>query len=582
MAFDGFTTAAMAAELRAILTDSYIARVTQPEKDAVVLTCKTKEGQKRLFLSAQASLPLVYLTEKTRTSPADAPAFCMLLRKYIGGGRIADIRQEGFDRVIRFEIDHRDELGDPKRWSLILELMGKHSNLILTDADGTILDAIKRIPPSVSSVREVLPGRSWFIPNTTDKKDPLDLSNTEYASLISAHGGQIAQAVGGCLTGFSRTMAEEACARASLDSDRDVSTLSPQECEQLNHAIGSMMENVRDHTFSPVWTLEGKKPVDYAVISLSGYAPEDQKPFSSVSQMVETFYGEKEEQTRVRQKSAALRQSLQTLTNRAARTLAVREKQYADTDKRDKYRRYGELIQIYGYNVPEGADHLDAEDYETGEMLRIPLDPQMTPQENAQKYFTRYAKLKRTAEELDVLIEASRRDLTYLESVWASLDTATGEADLQQIRKELAEEGYLRSPGKEKTRSLPSGPLRFRSSDGFEILVGKNNYQNEEITLRTAAPDDWFFHAQKMAGSHVIVRSGGREVPDTTFEEAGRLAAFYSRGKLAPKVEIDYTLKKNVHKPAKGRPGLVIYHTHYSMMASPDITDIEKITDEPK
>ena len=579
MAFDGFTTAAIAAELRTVLQDSYISRIAQPEKDAVLLTCKTKNGQQRLFLSAQASLPLLYLTGKSRTAPEVAPAFCMLLRKYIGGGRITDIQQAGFDRVLCIHIEHRDELGDPKTWKLILELMGKHSNLILTDAEGTIIDAIKRIPPSVSSVREILPGRPWFIPNTLHKKDPLTVPAEEWIPILQAHSGKLAESINASLTGFSRVMAEALCARAKLDSDMPAGTLSAENGALLYAALQEMMEAVREERFAPHWITEGRDPIEYAVLPMPGYGGQTQD-FSSVSAMIEAYYAEKEERTRVRQKSAALRQSLQTLTNRAARTLAMREKQYADTEKRDRLRHFGELLQTYGYNVPEGADHLEVTDYMTGEPVRIPLDPTLSPQENAQKYFHRYAKMKRTAEELTSLIETSRKDLHYLESVWASLDTASGEADLQQIRKELAAEGYLRSSGREKTRSLPSRPLHFRSSDGFDIYVGKNNYQNEEITLRMAVDEDWFFHAQKMPGSHVIVRSAGRDVPDSTFEEAGRLAAFYSRGKLAPKVEIDYTLKKNIHKPAKGRPGLVIYHTHYSMMSEPDITGIEKITDE--
>ena len=578
MAYDGITTAAAAAEMARELTGGYLSRIAQPESDALLLHVKTASGQKKLFLSAQASLPLAYLTETSRKAPLTAPNFCMLLRKYIGGGRISAVSQPGLERVLILHIERRDELGDMRSWRLITEIMGKHSNIILTDGDDTIIDSIKRVPASVSSVREVLPGRKWFIPNTAEKQDPLGSSASALVEKICAHSAPLYKAIYMSLTGFSPVISEELCFRAGLDGGFGASLLPPADRRALAASLEDLLDTVRSRRFSPELIRRSGTPLEFSAVSLTQYADLERQPYSSVSRLIETFFSEKESRTRMRQRSADLRHIVQTALERNARTLSVQEKQMKDTEKKETFRLYGELLHTYGYTVPACAKQAEVLNYYTDSPVVIPLDPRLTAMENAEKYFARYTKLKRTAEALKDRLEETRGSLEHLDSIAASLETAADEGDLLQIRRELTDSGYIRSGRTDPRKKEPkASPLHFRSSDGFDIYVGKNNYQNEEVSFRIASGGDWWFHAKKMPGSHVIVKSEGAELPDRTFEEAARLAAYYSKGKLAPKVEIDYTLKRNLRKPAKARPGFVVYYTNYSMMAEPDISGIEKI-----
>ena len=577
MAYDGFTTAAVTAEIQNILEGGYLSKIIQPEKDALLLTFKTPDGQKRLALSANASLPLVYLTDTNRKAPLQAPGFCMLLRKYIGGGRLISVSGVGLERVLILTLERRDEMGDLRTWQLITEIMGKHSNIILTDSEGCIVDAIKRIPASVSSVREVLPGRRWFIPNTAAKKDPFTLSGASFAEMIGEKTRPLYKAVYTSLTGFSPVMAEELCYRARVDGGLPAHTVPKGEMMRLGRVYETMIEEVKNKSFDPVMICEGNKPREFSSVPLSQYRDLQQVHFSSVSLLIEKFYKEKEQVSRIRQRSADLRHVVQTILDRDIRTLSLQEKQMQDTSRKDTCRLYGELLHAYGYGIDPGARQAEVENYYTNETVCIPLDPLLSVQQNAEKYYARYNKLKRTAEVLQERMEEMREEIRHLESIAESLDTAADEKDLLQIRQELSDCGYIRSKSSSVKKQSPGKamPLHYRSSDGFDIYVGKNNYQNEEVTFRLASGNDWWFHAKNMPGSHVIVKSDGRELPDRVFEEAGRLAAYYSRGKLAPKVEIDYTLRKNLKKPAKGKPGFVIYYTNYSLMAEPDIADLE-------
>ena len=579
MAYDGFTMAAVAAELREKLNGGYLAKIMQPEKDALLLTFKTKNGQRRLLLSASASLPLVYLTETNRKAPLQAPVFCMLLRKYIGGARLLSVEQPGLERVLILTFERRDEMGDLRTWKLTAEIMGKHSNLILLDSENRIVDAIKRIPGSVSSVREVLPGRTWFIPNTVSKTDPFSLTPGSFRETVCGKAAPLFKAVYTSLTGFSPVMAEELCWRARVDGGSAANTLAAGETDRLDRVLCALMQEIRENRFSPTLILRGKTPVEFAAVTLTQYKDLSSVPYESMSELIESYYTEKEKSVRIRQRSADLRHVVQTILDRDIRTLTLQEKQMQDTEKKDKYRLYGELLHTYGYSVPTGSKKAEVDNYYTNEKTLIPLDPLLTPQQNAEKYYARYTKLKRTAEALESRMQDMRDEIRHLETIAESLETAADDRDLSQIRQELADCGYIRQ-NRAAGKKQPAGkaePLHYRSSDGYDIYVGKNNYQNEEVSFRIASGNDWWFHAKNIPGSHVIVKADGKELPDRTFEEAGRLAAYYSGGRLAPKVEIDYTLRRNLKKPPKARPGFVIYHTNYSLMAEPDISGIEHI-----
>ena len=577
MAYDGFTVAAVAAELQDTLSEGYLSKIIQYEKDALLLTFKTRNGQKRLIMSASASLPLVYLTETNRQAPMQAPAFCMLLRKYIGGGRLLSVTQPGLERVLILTFERRDEMGDLRTWKLTAEIMGKHSNVILTDSENIIVDSIKRIPGSVSSVREVLPGRTWFIPNTVSKTDPLTLPAAQFRNTVCSRPVPLYKAVYTTLTGFSPVMAEELCYRARVDGGSPANTLARGETDRLSRVFAFLMEEVTAKQFSPVMICRGKTPAEFSALTLTQYKEMNLRPYDSISALIEAYYTEKERTVRIRQRSADLRHIVQTILERDVRTLSLQEKQMQDTEKKEKYRLYGELLHTYGYGIEHGVRSAEVDNYYTNEKITIPLDPLLSAQQNAEKYYSRYTKMKRTAEALEVRMQEMRDEIRHLESVAESLETAADDRDLTQIRQELADCGYIRQ-NRTTGRKQISGkaqPLHYRSSDGFDIYVGKNNYQNEEVSFHIASGNDWWFHAKNMPGSHVIVKTEGKELPDRTFEEAGCLAAFYSSGKLAPKVEIDYTLRRNLKKPPKARPGFVIYYTNYSLMAEPDISGLE-------
>ncbi len=579
MAFDGITTACLVRELSDVLTGGGINRVVQNEKDELLLTIKNRRETYRLLLSAKAQLPLVYLTAQNRQAPLAAPNFCMLLRKHLQGGQITAVTQPSLERVIVMSVLHRDELGDLCEKRLVIELMGKYSNIILTDDKDTILDAIKRIPSSVSSVREVLPGRPWFIPDKDQKKNPLTETAGGFSETLHASLANVSSAILKGYTGISPLMAEDLCARANVDPRIPASELEGAGLAALTDAFLAMTKAVREGAFSPVIAYEGDVPCEYACLPILGFSGKKLRPFGSVSELLESFYGEKEAATRIKQKSADLRRTTATALERTSKKLLLQEKQYADTKKRDKYRLYGELLLTYGYEAAPGAKELTVTNYYDGTELTIPLDAQLTAAENSKKYFDRYGKLKRTAEALEKQLEESRSDRDQLASCLAAIDMAETEADLVDIRRELEEYGFVRrqTQKKGKVREAKSKPLVYLSSDGFRMYVGRNNYQNDEVSFKIGASGDWWFHAKNAPGSHVIVKTGGQELPDRAFEEAASLAAYYSSQRSAPKVEIDYTKRSNLRKTNGGKPGFVIYHTNYSLMATPDIRSLRRL-----
>ena len=577
MAFDGITIACMAHELQEKLTGGRISKIAQPEADELLLTVKSREGNFRLLLSASAGLPLVYLTGANKPGPMTAPNFCMLLRKHISGGRILSVTQPSLERILRFEIEHLDELGDLCRKYLVVEIMGKHRNIIFCSDTDQIIDSIKHVSAQMSSVREVLPGRAYFIPDTQEKADPLGITEENFTALIRKKAAKLSKALYTSLTGLSPVAAEEICAQASLDSDRAANSYEQAELIHLYRTFTRFLAPVRSGAYEPVIYYDGKTPVEFSCLPLTVYEHCRKETFSSVSGLLERYYAEKNTLTRIRQKSTDLRRIVQTALERNIKKYDLQAKQLKDTEKREKYRIYGELINTYGYGVEPGSKSFEALNYYTGEMVTIPLDPQIPVQENAKKYFDKYGKLKRTCEAVTKLLEETGSEVEHLRSVQTALDIALQEEDLVQIKEELMQSGYIRkrNPGSKRPK-ITSKPFHYISSDGYHMYVGKNNLQNEELTFQTARGNDWWFHAKGAPGSHVIVQTNGGELPDTTFEEAARLAAYYSSNRGADKVEIDYVEKKHVKKPNGSRPGFVVYYTNYSMMIDSDISGIRQ------
>lgn len=579
MAFDGITIANIVHELNRNLLDGRINKIAQPETDELLLTIKTPGGQRRLSISASASLPLIYLTEGNKPSPMTAPNFCMLLRKHINNGRITKIWQPKLERIIHFEIEHLDELGDLCKKELIVEIMGKHSNIIFCNEDGTIIDSIKHVSSQMSSVREVLPGRTYFIPDTMEKSDPLSVSFAEFQRVLTEKPMPLAKAVYTSFTGISPVVAEEICYLSGIDSSLTPRELSEDLLTHLYRQFTLYFEEVSAGHFSPAIYYHGAEPKEFSALPLTHFSQYIRKEYDSISRLLEDYYAEKNTLTRIRQKSVALRRVVQTALERNRKKYDLQAKQLRDTENREKFKVYGELIHTYGYNLEPGAKKLEALNYYTNEMITIPLDSTKTPQENALKYFEKYNKQKRTFEALTSLIEETRDDISYLESVSNALDIALSEDDLTQIKEELIESGYIRRKFTKKKVKITSKPFHYLSSDGYHIYVGKNNLQNEELTFHFASGNDWWFHAKGIPGSHVIVKTNGEELPDRTFEEAGKLAAYYSKNRGSEKIEIDYIEKKHVKKPKGGKPGFVVYYTNYSLMIDSDISQIKQLED---
>ncbi len=576
MALDGFVIANLVHELNQTILNTKISKIAQPETDELLLTLKGNGSQYRLAMSASASLPYLYLTDTNRPGPLTAPNFCMVLRKHIANGRITRIFQPHMERIIHFEIEHLDDLGDLCSKTLTIELMGKHSNIIFCNSQGMIIDSIRHVSSMMSSLREVLPGRTYCIPETkSGRLNPLETEEPVFLEQIMTKPDSIAKAIYTSCTGISPVIAGEICYRASIDGDMPVDSLNPDEKKHLYNHFRWMMDDIRRQNYCPNIIRRGQEPVEFSCVKLTEYTDHTDRyamtTYDSISAVLEEFYAARSAYTRIRQKSAALRRIVSTALERSRKKYLLQEKQLKDTEKREKYKVYGELLHTYGYGLAEGTKELAALNYYTNEMITIPLDPDLDAMANARKYFDRYNKLKRTHEALSGLIEETRAETEHLESIATSLDIALTEEDLVQIREELMEFGYIRRRRTDKKAKIKSRPFHYLSSDGYHMYVGKNNYQNEELTFKFASGNDWWFHAKGIPGSHVIVKSDHEELPDRVFEEAGKLAGYYSKGRDSDKLEIDYLQKKNIRKPNKGAPGFVVYYTNYSLTTRPDI-----------
>ena len=583
MAFDGITIAAIVAELNDQLAGARITKIAQPERDELMLTLKTTPrpeqpgGTKRLFISADAALPLIYLSDANKIGPKTAPGFCMLLRKHIGNGRISAVTQPGLERIVVIHINHLNEMGDYQEKKLIIEIMGKHSNIIFVNHEDVIMDGIKHVPGMMSSLREVLPGRPYFIPETLSKLNPLDTIFAEFYALISEKSLPLFQALYLTYAGLSPQMAQEICHRAGMEGDMGVAAV-PGEAgfSRLYEAFSAIIDHLKAGRFEAAIYYQDNKPRDFSLVPMTIYADMERVAYTSVSAMLSDFYKQRNQSARMRQKSADLRKIIQNILERDRKKYDMQLKQIEDTQKKEQFRLYGELLNTYGHSSPEQASKISVPDHYSGEMLTIPLDPKLSAHENAQKYFDKYNKMKRTAQALNGLTEEVKEEIAHLETIQAAIDIAAHEEDLVDIKEEMIASGYIRRRGGGKAALSKSRPYHYISNDGFHIYVGKNNYQNEHITFKLADGGDYWFHAKQIAGSHVIVKTLGREMSDKTYEEAAALAAHYSVGRAQEKVEVDYTERKNVKKPNGKKPGFVIYHTNYSLVAKPDISALEQ------
>lgn len=589
MALDGITTSAIVSELKPALVGGRIDKIHQPVADEIRMTIRgLGSGAKKIIISANSAHPRIHLTESTRENPMTAPLFCMVMRKHIAGGKIVDICQPNFERIIILRVESANEMGDITTKNLILEIMGKHSNLILTDENGKILDSIKRVTHEKSSVREVLPGKEYVFPPSQDKKNPLEAERGDFLfSLHLQEGRKLQEFIYQTYTGISPIMAGEICSRAGLDSSNSCQETTIEEGEKLYDAFDKTMAEIKSATYQPAiyYQKENNRIVDFAVLEMTQFSGLQKRSFDSVSALLESFYQERDNAAHIRQKAHDMRRLVMSNIERCVKKKEIQLKTRRETKGMDQWKKKGELLTANIYAVPQGVTTFKTIDYYESDMpeIEIAIDPAKTPAENAQKYFSKYNKAKRTLAALEIQEKQNEEELVYLESVLNALENAKDDADLSEIRTELAESGFIRRQVQKKGAQKPkkSKPLHYVSSDGYDIFVGKSNLQNDELTLRMAEPTDIWMHTKDIPGSHVIIRTNGqKELPETTMEEAANLAAFYSKAKNSSMVPVDYTQRKNIKKPNGAKPGMVIYLTNRTIYITPDENRVNQMKTE--
>ena len=572
MPLDAICMQAVVRETAAQIENTRIEKIQQPARDQVILLLR---GGRRLLLNAGASQPRLHLTWQLRDNPAQPPMFCMLLRKHLAGGRLLRLEQEPLERVVTLTIRAVDELGEQSDYRLILEAMPRHANLILVDREGRIVDCLRRVDFEMSQQRQVLPGLYYRLPPRQDKCDPLTTEEDAFRRLLARRpeDSPLDRWLMDTFTAIPPLLARELVCRTC--GETDARSTDPDTLWQTFH---TWQQQVQEGRFLPQLLEREGRPADFSYFPVTQYGPSVTcRTYDTFAQLLDDFYQGREQADRVRQKGQDLMKAATAARDRVRRKLALQEKEYAAARDRESLRLSGELITANLYRMERGAARLETENFYDPECrpVAIPLDPLLTPQQNAAKYYKRYTKAKTAEKYLAEQMALARRDLDYLESVLEELSRAETEQDFLDIRGELRDAGFLRRQGK-KEQNRPAKPLEFRTTSGFRVLVGRNNRQNDKLT-RSADHRDIWLHTQKIHGSHVILCTGGREVDDDTIVEAAKLAAWFSQAREGANVPVDYTPVKNVKKPAGARPGMVIYSTCRTVNVAPEEGLVKKL-----
>jgi len=583
MPFDGLVMAAIRKELDGELLGGRIDKIYQPSPLEVHLLIHRPGTRARLLLSAHPENARVHLTGRAKENPPSPPVFCMVLRKHLEGGRIKKILQRGLDRVLVFQVQTHDDLGEPCIKELICEIMGRHSNIILVNPVGAqIIDAIKRYTYAVSRHREVLPGRLYIPPPEQHKLNPLELKEEEFRQMLleAPLETPVASVLQRILDGISQVMAKEILYRAGLAEDLILDHCGEYELVALWRTIKQLAGAIARGEFQPSLILDEQgRPKEFAAFDLTHFHAFSRRQ-GNMNALVDLFYTAREEEQNYKSKKQSLLAVVRREMSRLSHKLSLQEETLAKAEQAEEYKISGELLMANLYRLEKGVNEVTLENFydPSKKMVTISLDPRLSPLQNAQAYFKKYTKAKQTREETSNRIEQTRRELDYLKDVETSIILATAVSELMEIREELEEQGYLKpsNRGKKKEPGKPR-PLVFTSTDGFTILVGRNNKQNDYLTLRLAKDEDIWLHTRNIPGSHVLIRTGGRPVPQTTLVEAASLAAYFSRARESQNVPVDYTLRRNVHKPRGARPGYVIYTGQRTLTVDPDQELVERL-----
>lgn len=556
MALDGIFLYHLKNEVAQFAVGARIEKIHQPSKEELLLSLRSREGAKKLVLSCRADSAGIYFTSFSPENPPKPPMLCMLLRKHLTGAKILAVEQDGLERIVKLRLQAVNELGDLVYFSLVAEIMGRYSNIILVDQNGIIVDALRRVDEGRSHIRTVLPGESYTAPPAQDKHNLLTEDIETVRTALFSSG--------------------KAPARAFQDT---VMGVSPIVCREYENGVS--LEKIREYALnpSPVVVIT-EKPLDFCFMPITQYGDLAQiKPFDSFCETLDYFYRERVTADRIRQRSGELFKTISNLQERALRKAINRQNELKECEDKDKYKMYGDLITAHQYALTKGSSVYEVQNfYDNNTVIKIPADPALTPVQNAQKYYKEYRKKQTAQSVLTGFINDALAEAEYLDSVSDALSRASTDAEITAIKTELADAGYLKQQNKRGKKGLNSlSPLHFESSEGYQIFVGRNNMMNDRLTLKTAADSDMWFHVKDTAGSHVIVKNDGRGFSDTVIREAALLAAHNSKARSSSNVAVDYTAVKNVKKPNGAKPGMVIYENYKTEYVTPNQTELERI-----
>ena len=563
------------------LIGARVDKIHQPSREEIIITLRTYGGAEKVLLSADSMSARVCLTSAAPENPQQPPMFCMLMRKTLGGGKLTNISQDGLERIINFDFECTNEIGDLCENRIAAEIMGKYSNIILmTKKDGVwrVIDSVKRVTDDISSVRRVLPNVIYELPPREERLNLLDCDFSLLENRLENFKGQrLAKALMSLFEGISPIFARECAYSAARDTDALVGGLDKDRLEKLVFFLKKSAVHIEKYDGCTMVCEKSGKPKELCFVPVEQYGAEmTETRFDSPSELIDRFYAERAAADRVKQRSGDLLRTIMTVYERISRKAETRKQELAACAEKEKFRLMGDILSANLYRVGKGMSELTAEDYINGGVITIKLDVRLTPAQNAQKLYSEYKKLDTAEKMLVKLIEQDKKELVYIDSVFDAASRvgsgAGSEAALSGIKQELAETGYIRSAKTEKNAKAPkqAQPLKYISSDGFEILVGRNNLMNDKLTLKTALPEDMWLHTQNIPGSHVIIRAGGKTIPDSTIVEAAQIAAFNSKGRGGTKIPVDYTLARYVKKLGGAKPGMVIFTNNKTILVDPD------------
>lgn len=582
MPLDAVYITQVALELCSSLEQARIDKIHQPSRDEVVLSLHNRKGAFRLLLSANSAHPRAHITTVSTENPASPPMFCMLLRKHLTGGRLLEITQPPMERVLDFSFQCTGELGEEVIRHLVIEMMGRNSNLILLGEDGRIIDCVRRVDYEMSQQRQVLPGLYYHLPPQQAKKNPLTVTLEEISSIVQAIDSPTRpdSFLMGNFSGLPPLICRELSARFDPDLE-DLNVLPLSSRYTFAAFLLKEFQKIVENQAAPYLLVKNGVSWDFSYMPILQYGPmmESQRQ-DSFSALLDIFYAKRDAAARMKSKSQSITKTVTNLKNRTVRKLENQRKELAATADRDALRIQGELVTANLYRIERGQTMLVAENYYDPELrkIEIPLSPLLSPQQNAAKYFKDYNKAKNAESYLTEQIAKGEVELEYLESILEELNRMESERDLSEIRQELISGGYLKNTDKKKKMKIaPSRPMEFVSSEGLRIRVGRNNSQNDLLTLKSSFKSDVWLHTQKIHGSHVIISCEGTQPGEVTLVEAAKLAAYYSQARDGQNVPVDYTAVKNVKKPAGAKPGMVIYDHYNTVYVTPEPDLFEKL-----